>query len=130
MLSRTVGLLLVLFTAATTFGNDADEGSYSALKRFHQAMQVASFPSPAPGKICLWMQETPTEGRLRIADINQWPASATAKFFDAHRIRHDFRTIAIISNNGKSIRFVDPRNEDVNASRGDVVVILLSEKAK
>lgn len=121
--------LLVLFAYSTAaFGND--DGSYSSLNRLHVAMQVRSFPTPVDGKITLWMQETATEGRLRVADIDEWRASHTRTFFNASDSTHDLCNIVIISKNGKHIRFVDPRKEDVSASRGDVVALMLAEKAK
>ena len=53
----------------------------------------------------------------------------TGTFFNATD-SHDLRNVVIISNDGKHIRFVDPRKEDISASRGDVVAILLAAKAK
>ena len=124
---KVVSLLILLAFSTTSIGND--DSNYAALNQLHLAMQVRSFPKPVDGKIALWMQETPTKGRLRIADRDDWPVSATSKFFDASDLRHDLHDIVIISENGKHIRFVDPRKEDIVASRGDVVAILLASEA-
>ncbi|MEZ6136787.1 MAG: hypothetical protein R3C53_17975 [Pirellulaceae bacterium] len=128
MQTKIVSLLMLLAFSSTSIGNN--DSNYSALNRLHLAMQVRSFPKPDDGKIALWMQETPTKGRLRIADRDDWPVIATIKFFDASELTHDLHNIVIISENGKHIRFVDPRNEHIIASRGDVVAILLASKAK
>ena len=52
------------------------------------------------------------------------------KFFDAQAPKNDLRNIVIISENGLSVRFVDREKQNVVASRGDVVVILLTDIAK
>lgn len=128
MKPRIIPFVILFAIATTTSGSD--DNSYSALSRLHLAMQVGSFPTPIDGKIALWIQETPKSGRLRVADIDHWPASATSKFFNVSDLTHDLSNTVIISNKGKQVRLVDPHNKDINATRGDVVAILLNAKAE
>lgn len=120
----------ILLTATTLRGEEPKRSDYSELKRLHSAMMVSSFPTPTADGIQLWIQHSSSRGTSRTADLDQWPVSATPKFFAADCLKHDLKNIAIISKNGLSVRFVDILNEDPVVTRGDVVAILLSERAE
>ena len=128
MKSKTLLSVSVLLAAfRTVHGDEPTEQNYSQLKRLHAVMGLSSFPSPSKDRIHLWLQESPTRGRLRTAYLDEWQVSWTIKFFDANAPKNDLKNVAIISNNGLSVRFVDLRKEDMAVTRGDVVAILLTK---
>ena len=124
-----VALSCAAFLAAfrTVLGDELTEHNYSELKRLHAVIGLPSFPSPSKDRIHLWLQESPTRGRLSSVDRDEWPVRATIKFFGAKAPINDLKNVAIISNNGLSVRFVDLLKEDMAVTRGDVVAILLSK---
>ena len=123
-------LLALLSTSRTVYCDEPSKRHFDELTRLQEAMKLSSFPTPVKDRIQLWMQESQTSGRRRTADVNEWPVSATVIFFHANASRNDLKNIAIISDNGKSVRFIDPKKENLAVTRGDVVAILLAANAK
>ena len=125
-----VSLSLLSLLTAASIQDTATTDAYRNVNRLHAAMEISSFPKPIEGKICLWLQESPIRGRLRVLDAEKWPVRATARFFNARSNKNDLKKIVVISDNGRSIRFVDSKENSVVASAGDVVAILLNDDAK
>ncbi len=119
--------VLSLLTVASGPNDTAANDAYRYLDRLHDSMKISTFPKPSEGKICLWLQESPKSGRLRVLDVKEWPVSATARYFDARSTKNELERIVVISDNGRSIRFVDSSKTTLAASDGDVVAILLKE---
>ena len=123
-------ILTLLSTSPSVYCDESSERNYSELMRLQAAMGLSSFPSPSKDRIQLWMQESHNRGKLRTADRDEWRVSWTVSFFAADPLRNDLKNIAVISDSGKSVRFVDPRKENLAVSRGDVIAILLADHAK
>ncbi len=124
-----ISMVALLTSGLVASGTEPTKGRYSELQRLHAAMAIPSFPSSTTSEIQLWLHETPKRGRLRTVDLDRWNVSWSLNFFQVDKTEVDLGNVAIISQNGLSIRFIDPQKEGVVVARGDVVAILLSESA-
>ena len=138
---RLLTLTLLLFTAlGSTHGDDLDKPSYAQLTRLLAVLDLPSFPPPTLDGIQAWKQETCTGGVTNKFDFSKFPlstyeevsASIFVKFYGGRSMNNDLANVVIISNDGRSLRFVDldNKNEDVALRRGDVIAFLSRQDGK
>lgn len=135
---KLLGLLIVtLFALELTNGSVCSGMDYVQLKRLQAVLDLASFPEPSRDGIQTWKPLTPSRGAVNKFDFTKFPMQGyeqmqletIVKFYGGKAADHDLTNVVIISQNGRSVRFVDyaKRGADVVVKRGDVVAFLLSE---
>lgn len=122
--------MFVLLTAVESVRGDQPlKHDFAELKRLYCVLELSSFPSPSENGVRFWLQESDSRGTAKTIDVDEWPLDATLSFFGVEYSKTktlDLRNIAIITDNGLSVRFVDFHRTVVK--RGDVVAFLLSEQ--
>lgn len=133
-------ILLLLTAFGSAHGDDLDMPSFPQLRRLLAVLDLPSFPLPSQDGIQTWKQETSSRGMANKFDFNKFPltnyeempVSTFVKFYGGRSMNNDLANVVIISDNGKSIRFVDleHRHEDIVLRRGDVIAFLSKQEAK
>ena len=133
-------LILVLSTFGSIQGADSNGANYSQLKRLHVVLELPSFPSPSQDGIQTWHQRGASHGVVNKFDFTKFPLntydelplSAIVKFYGGKNMSNDLTNVVIISNAGRSVRFIDFNESTgtIGVRRGEVVAFLLTEAAK
>ena len=134
--------LSALFLAAfgAIFRNDCLGADYSQMKRLQAVLELPSFPKPSREGIQTWLQKSSSIGVVNYFDFTKFPLKGNeelplntfVKFYDAKNTKTDLANVIIITDDGRTIRFLDfgNHNENFVVKRGDVVAFLVDEKAK
>ena len=165
MMVRLLASCILFLTAFASADGDEPVGtSFSRLKRLHAVLERVhavlehpSFPSPTQDGIQTWKQGTGPHGTAVKFDLDkvlvdsrtgapirrslpdEIPLQTIFQFRGGIGMRNDIdmENVVIISNNGRSIDFVDLRIpgkntfvSDVVVNRGDVVAFLRTENVK
>jgi hypothetical protein len=147
-------MLVLLAAVESVRGDQPLKQDFAELKRLHSVLELSSFPSPSQNGVRFWLQESVSRGTVlelssfpstlqnsnrgfwleesELRDLEEWPLDATLSFFGVtynQSLDLDLKNIAIISDNGLSVRFVDFKQRKRSyVKRGDVVAFLLSEQ--
>ena len=138
---QAVAITLVFLTAFGSARGEEHVGpSYEQLRRLLAVLDLPSFPSPSADGVQTWKQETQSSGVAHIFDFNKFPHSTVdeipmssfVQFWGGWQMENDLDNVVIISDNGKSIRFVDFNyaRQDVALRKGDVIAFLIKQKVK
>lgn len=132
MTFRVLSSMLVLLAVAGSLRGDQPlKQDFAELKRLHSVLELSSFPSPSQNGIRFWFQKSVSRGTvktvdLKTGDVDEFHLRWTIKFFDVENVKNlDLTNIAIISENGLSVRFVDLGGKDTVVKHGDVVVLAI-----
>jgi len=123
-----------------TNGSECSGTDYAQLKRLQAVLDLASFPEPSIDGIQTWKQLTPSRGAVNKFDFTKFPMQgykkmqlkSVVKFYGGKAAEHDLTNVVIISQNGRSVRFVDytKPGADIIVRKGDVIAFLLPEETK
>ena len=152
MFRRLASSIFFLTAFASAYGDEPVGTSFSQLKRLHAVLEHPSFPSPTQDGIQTWKQGTGPHGTAVKFDLDkvlvdsrtgerigrsvpdEIPLHTIFQFRGGIAMRNDndIENIVIISNNGRSIHFVDLKISGNNTAvrRGDVVAFLHTENSK
>ncbi len=132
--------IVILTFVVPTHGGEPAGTQYSRLNRLQSALNLPSFPEPSQDGIQTWKQKTRSDGMAHKFDFTKFPMEGReemslrtfVKFYGGNAIKSDLANVVIISNDGRSVRFVDfeARKSDISVKRGEVVAFLLAETAK
>lgn len=132
---KILTLTIAFLTASQSIhGDEFDRSNYTQLRRLLSVIDLPSFPPPSQDGIQAWKQETGTRGVANEFDFNKFPfntyeempVSTFVKFYGGKAMNNDLANVVIISDNGRSIRFVnlERQTEGFALRRGDVVAFL------
>lgn len=112
-----LSMLVLLVAVESVRGDQPLKQDFAELERLHSVLKLPSFPSPTQNGVRFWLQGSVSRGTAKTIDIDEWPLDSTLRFFGVEYSKTlDLKNIAIISDNGLSVRFVDfyPKTLDLN----------------
>lgn len=147
-------MLLLFATIATHFSHGQQNPNneelvdalalteFSQLNRLHAAIELMKFPK-LDNRIRTWRQHktigfaAETDPGIGIAiDADEWTLQRVKDIWAINQDDYDLANVAVISNRGKQIQFIDMTEENVKKvrnlaiRRGDAVIFLKAEEAR
>ena len=128
MLARTI-IIAAMLCGAVAMTDDVEETKFTQLERLSSALQKFSNPDPASKRITTWRQGGGT-GVSTTHDADTSTLTQAIGSWADGCAEMDLANVAIVSEDGRSIRFIDytkHKQEDgplVNLVRGDIVLLM------
>lgn len=115
----------------------ADADNKDSKQQFMRLAAVLhAIPSGSDEGVTTWQQYSETDGTRASVDVDEWNLSRVVNLWSDKCRDHDLNNVVIISDSGRTVRFINYRmiankgRRDVRVHRGDVVVFLRPEEHK
>ena len=129
MNARTVILGIVLIAGTSAQADRPLQHDFSELHRLSTALTNFNFPEKGPSRITVWRQGG-GKGISTSEDADETDLDLALHGIDGFK-GTDLSNVAVISDNGRSIRFIDYRKVEgkplpkITLKRGDVVALMV-----